>query len=282
MVKVSWERKKRYFVRHVDDVPFRRLCQTLHISHQAGYNWLDRYKTNGFDGLLNDKPRGRPRQTVDSTVQQAVLDLRKQYGWNEKIIHRELKDRGVYTSFYAVRQTLANAHALGVAPPRKKRSFKKFERPWSNHLWQADFSLLDGEEEWLFALLDDHSRFVVEAQSFKDPTQENALTVIEQAVQRHGSPFQLMTDHGAQFWNNKLDAPNSFSPALGLLGVEHILAGVKRPQTNGKIERWFRTFKSESPSFAGLSDYLYHYNFCRPHGGIRYKKPYERYSAFKL
>lgn len=279
---MSLERKKRYLVLHRNDGNFRRLCATLCIAPKTGYAWINRFNEKGFGGLLNDEPRGRPRQNIDSTIQQAVLDLRKQYGWNEKIIHQELKEQGIHTSYYAVRQTLAQAHALGVAPPRKKRLYKKFERPWPNHLWQADFSLLDGEEEWLFALLDDHSRFVVEAQSFSDPTQENALMVIERAVHRHGSPFQLMTDHGSQFWNNKMDAPNSFSPALELLGVEHILAGVKRPQTNGKIERWFRTFKSESPSFAGLSEYLYHYNFCRPHGGIRYKKPYERYSAFKL
>jgi transposase InsO family protein len=28
-----------------------------------------------------------------------------------------------------------------------------------------------------------------------------------------------------------------------LKGIEHIMARVKRPQSNGKIERWFGTFK---------------------------------------
>lgn len=278
MVKVALERKKRYLISHKNDGNFRRLCAALKISHQTGYTWLKRYQQGGLDALLKDDPGGRPKKTISEDVRNAVLALRRKHGWNEKTIHAELG--GV--SFHAVRQTLAEANVLGVAPLRKRRTFRKFERPWPNHLWQADFSLLDGEEEWLFALLDDHSRFLVDAQAFKDPTQQNALAVIGRAVERHGWPFQLMTDHGSQFWNNKMDAPNSFSSSLGALGIEHILAGVKRPQTNGKIERWFRSFKSESPRFEGLSEYLYHYNFCRPHGGIKYKKPYERYSAFKL
>ncbi len=67
-----------------------------------------------------------------------------------------------------------------------------------------------------------------------------------------------------------------------MLGTEHILAGVKHPQTNGKMERWLSSYKEESPRFRWLSEYVYHYNFCRPHGGIGYAKPFERYFAFKL
>ena len=73
-----------------------------------------------------------------------------------------------------------------------------------------------------------------------------------------------------------------FGETLDALGVQHILAGVKHPQTNGKIERWFGSYKNESSRFNNLTEYLYHYNFSRPHGGIDYAKPYERYFAFKL
>ena len=138
------------------------------------------------------------------------------------------------------------------------------------------------ETTWLFALLDDHSRYLVDAMKFTEATTENALTVCRRAFQRHGTPFQLMTDHGVQFWNNTGERPNTFGKSLKTYDVQHILAGVKCPQTNGKIERWFGSFKDESPRFCGLSDYVYHYNFCRPHGGIGYAKPFERYFAFKL
>ena len=278
MVKVSLERKKRYLVLHRNDGNFRRLCATLHIAPKTGYEWLKRFDAGGFQELLKDDPGGRPKKTVSEDVRNAVLALRKQTGWNEKKIRKELKTE---VSYHAIRKTLAEANALGVAPPRRKRTFRQFERPLPNHLWQADYSFLD-DGTWLFALLDDYSRYLVDADEFENATTENALFVCRRAFRRHGTPFQLMTDHGTQFWGAKQRAPNGFGQTLDVFGVEHILAGVKRPQTNGKMERWFGCFKNEGPRFAGLSEYAYHYNFCRPHGGIGYAKPYERYFAFKL
>ena len=276
---MAWEQKKRYFVAHCSSEPPARLCRVLRIGRRTGYNWLARFKAGGLEELLTDDPGGRPRKNIPQDVQNAVLALREEQGWNEKKIRQELKETGV--TYHAIRQVLAQANVLGVAPQRRRRTFRKFERPLPNHLWQADFTLLD-DATWMFALLDDHSRYLVDAEEFENPTTENALFVCRRAVRRHGSPYQLMTDHGVQFWNNNRESPNNFGPTLDALGVEHILAGVKRPQTNGKIERWFGQYKDEIPRFPGLTEYVYHYNFCRPHGGIDYQKPYERYFAFKL
>ena len=252
----------------------------LRIAPKTGYAWLHRYDSNGLEELLKDYPGGRPRKAVSEETRNAVLALRDEYG-NEKRIHEELKARHIDVSFHAIRQTLAEAHVLGKAPPRRRRTFLEFERPLPNHLWQADYSLLD-DGTWLFALLDDYSRYLVDAMEFEEISTENALFVCRRATRRHGLPYQLMTDHGVQFYNNTRKCENVFGETLDAWGVEHILAGVKRPQTNGKIERWFGCFKNESPCFSGLSEYLFHYNFCRPHGGIGYQKPYERYFAFKL
>ena len=278
---MSLERKKRYFVTHVEGERMARLCRLLRIERRTGYNWLARFQAGGLGELLKDDSGGRPKQETPVEVRNSIMELRGTFGWNEKKIRDTLEKQGLKASYYSVRKTLVEANVLGVSPPRRKRTFRKFERPLPNHLWQADFTLLN-DEFWLFALLDDYSRYLIDAQQFDSASTENALQVIRRAVEQHGLPFQLMTDHGVQFWNNNLDCPNKFGPELEALGIAHILAGVKRPQTNGKIERWFGVFKNESPSFRGLSQYVFHYNFCRPHGGIGYRKPYERYFAFKL
>lgn len=274
---MTWEQKKRYFVKRCSNEPIARLCRVLRIGRRTSYNWLARFREGGLEELLRDDPGGRPVRSVPQDARQAILALRSKYGWNEKRIHHELRN----VSYYTVRRVLAEANALGTAPPRRRRSFRSFERPLPNHLWQADFSFLD-DNTWLFALLDDYSRYLVDAMEFEEASTENALFIVRRAVHRHGLPYQLMTDHGAQFWNNNRKQSNAFGQTLDALGVQHILAGVKRPQTNGKIERWFGSYKQESPQFIGLSEYAYHYNYCRPHGGINYQKPYERYYAYKL
>ena len=152
-----------------------RLCRVLRIDRKTGYNWLHRYEKGGLVELLKDDPGGRPIKAVPDHIRQTVLTVRKTHGWNEKKIQNALQLQGIETSFHSIRQVLADANALGVAPPRKKRTFKDFERPIANHLWQADFSLLESGEEWLFALLDDYSRYLVGAEIFADPTKENAL-----------------------------------------------------------------------------------------------------------
>ncbi|MEK6953632.1 MAG: DDE-type integrase/transposase/recombinase [Candidatus Micrarchaeota archaeon] len=270
------ENKKRYFVRHLEAEPMTRLCGLLRICRKTGYNWLERFQQSGLEGLLKDDPGGRPRKQVPIEISTEVLSIRNQFGYCEKRIHEEL---GRKVSYHAIRQSLAGL--LRPAPFRKKRTFRHFERPLPNHLWQCDFSLLD-DGSWLFALLDDYSRYLVDAMEFEEASTENALFVVRRAFRMHGTPFQLMTDHGVQFWNNTRKQRNAFGEILEVLGTEHILAGVKRPQTNGKMERWFGSYKEESPHFRGLSEYAYHYNFCRPHGGIGYAKPFERYFAFKL
>lgn len=258
-----------------------RLCRLLRIGRKTGYRWLERFSEGGLEKLLHDEPRGRPCGKIPEEVRSAVLDLRKEHGWNEKAIREELLHQEVEASFYSIRTVLSEANALGIAPPRKKRSYGTFERPLPNHLWQADFTLLD-DDTWLFALEDDYSRYLVDAMEFEEASTENALFVLRRATTRHGVPYQLLTDHGTQFYDNTGKKPNAFGEIVTTWGVEHILAGVKRPQTCGKIERWFRTYKENILRFKDLSHYLYYYNYDRPHGGIYYRKPYERYYAYRL
>lgn len=148
----SVESKKRFFVRHLESEPMARLCRMLRIGRMTGYRWLARYRKSGLEGLLEEDSGGRPSKSLSAETRNAVLALRSKYGWNEKRIRSEIGN----VSFHAVRQVLAEARLLGIAPPRRRRSFRSFERPLPNHLWQADFSFLD-DNTWLFALLDDYS-----------------------------------------------------------------------------------------------------------------------------
>ena len=67
------------------------------------------------------------------------------------------------------------------------------------------------------------------------------------------------------------------SIALDSLGIKHYVARVNRPQTNGKVERFFLTYKTEYAvgSFSNIKDFIKHYNEERLHMSLNYKTPKE-------
>ena len=254
----DWELKKRYFVRHLGAEPMARLCALLKISRQAGYEWKERFRKGGLSALLAVRTRGRPAIPTEEHVRDAALELRERYGWNEKALKYALEDRKIKTSFYRVRKALAEANMLGKAPPRRLPAKKKYCRPWPNHLWHGDWSDYDGGT--VFSIQDDYSRYVVGAMEFEAQSTENALFIIRKTIRAHGAPFQFLTDRGSEFWNNRMQLPNSFGETLDALGVGHILARKAHPQTNGKLENWFGVFKHQAWRFTSLEAYRLHYN----------------------
>ena len=97
--------------------------------------------------------------------------------------------------------------------------------------------------------MDDASRLITCYWLFNSPTTENVINVLKQGFKKYGKPMQILTDHGSQFYANKKDrkgkAKSRFDEFLEKEGIEYILARVKHPQTNGKIERWFGLLESK-------------------------------------
>jgi len=69
------------------------------------------------------------------------------------------------------------------------------------------------------------------------------------------------------------------------IGVKHRYCRPYRPQTNGKVERFWRTlnedliegttFESEEEFKKELEQYIYYYNTLRPHQALGGKTPLE-------
>ena len=129
----------------------------------------------------------------------------------------------------------------GLSVPLAKKVVRKkgvrYERRHSNSLWHTDFTETEDGKQAM-AYIDDASRKVVGYGKFDSATTENALLVLDKAIKKYGKPKQIMTDHGAQFCTDE-EKVFRFRESLRERGIEHIMARVKRPQTNGKIERWF-------------------------------------------
>ena len=119
----------------------------------------------------------------------------------------------------------------------RRKNWVRYERKHSNSLWHTDFTE-DDEGKQIMAYIDDASRKVMCKGKFDSATTENALLVLDEGIKEHGAPGEIMTDHGSQFAIDE-NRISKFKEALKERGIEHIQSAVKRPQSNGKIERWF-------------------------------------------
>jgi len=59
-----------------------------------------------------------------------------------------------------------------------------------------------------------------------------------------------------------------------------VLARVKHPQTNGKMERWFGCYKQHRDRFDKLEDFVNWYNDKRPHMSLKFNKAETPFKAF--
>jgi len=161
-----------------------------------------------------------------------------------------------------------------LAKPRQKRSFKRWERKRSNSLWQCDLKIVG--PRWLITILDDHSRFVTGSRLFKEGTAENVIWLLDQAIREYSKPREILTDHGSQFWSVRR-GESSFEAYCKSNRIKHILGGIGRPTTLGKIERWFRTYDLEHTGFDFHWKFIEYYNYERPHMSLDYMTPAEVY-----
>jgi len=100
---------------------------------------------------------------------------------------------------------------------------------------------IDGQVKWLIAFMDDSSRLITCYGIFDSPTTENTLLVLRMGFAQYGVPRKILTDHGTQFVSarDRDNASHTFKEFLDSYGIKHIVARIKHPQTNGKIERFF-------------------------------------------
>ena len=111
------------------------------------------------------------------------------------------------------------------------------------------------------------------------PVMFKSLKALNVLNQRYGLRFaEMLTDNGAEFASRANPAEHPFEAMLIDLGVKHRYTRPYRPQTNGKIERFWRSLEDDlidGASFDNLEhfvnelfDYLIYYNEARPHQAL--------------
>jgi len=113
-------------------------------------------------------------------------------------------------------------------------------------MWAMDICYLytrkhDGFDRYLITILDDHSRTVIASGLSERQTVSEVVAVLKAAVLTYGVPQRLVCDRGSQF------TCSEFRRVCAMIQLAVEYAPPQYPQYKGKIERFFRTARSEMP-----------------------------------
>jgi transposase InsO family protein len=120
--------------------------------------------------------------------------------------------------------------------------FGRFEAGEPNQMWTGDAlhgKRIGGRKTYLFAFIDDHSRFVTGYRwGFAEDTVRLAAA-LRPGLESRGIPRAVYVDNGSAYVDAWL------ARACARLGIRLTHSTPGRPQGRGKIERWFRTVNEQ-------------------------------------
>ena len=130
---------------------------------------------------------------------------------------------------------------------------RKYEAEMPNDIWQSDVlhgpKLIAGDKRrktYLIAFIDDHSRLIPYGQFYTSENVQSFMHAFEQALLRRGLPRKLYVDNGSAYRSQQL------MRTAASLGIALIHARPYKPQGKGKIERFFKTVRTQFfPDFSG-------------------------------
>lgn len=219
------------------------------VSRSTVDRWIRAWRAGGFDALIP------PPRHVDPRIEAAMLELavalkRERPARTAAQVGRIIAaEKGWAPSPRTLQRHFAR-HGLGGRgrhPDAPAQVFGRFEADMPGELWICDGlhagtvrgPVIDGRDTVLFAILDDHSRYVVGGRWGFGENTLGLQATLHDAVRAHGCPAGFYCDNGAAFSSGQL------AWSLAVLDITIIHSRTGRPQGRGKIERWNRTCREQ-------------------------------------
>ena len=275
-------------------VTMRELCRRFGISRKTGYKWFSRYRQAGLDGL-QDRSR-RPHRSPEHTpghIEAVVLAERDAHpAWGGRKIRARMQMKGfpAVPSPSTITAILKRHGRIDPQRSSQHKPFKRFEHDEPNDLWQMDFK---GHFETRqgrchpLTVLDDHSRYSLGLQACKDERGKTVQHRLRPIFERYGLPRRMLMDNGPPWGGQGHGDYTPLSVWLIRLGIGVTHSRPYHPQTQGKDERFHRTFKVEVlqnrfwddlKQCQGVFDrWRDVYNLERPHQALDMAVPAGRY-----
>jgi len=274
------ERKQRWVIRrYLAGMSTRKIATHLQISNRSVQRVMCHYKN--FGSIIEPKLVGRPKINLNINCKKLIQQEWQKFQCGSVKLHKLLSVKGLGVSQRKIQQIMDENHLTAPCSKRRgQRKYCSYRWPSCTVVLHTDWTHCPITNKDLIAFIDDHSRFIVSYGIYDGATTENTLFCLYRLLFESGIPYAIITDRGSQFYANKIGKKEQgkcqFQEVLEEMGIKHIVARAHHPQTNGKIERWFGTYKREcNERFKNIDEYVQYYNYERPHQRLGYKTPSE-------
>lgn len=253
----------------------------LGITQSKYYDWKSRY------GKVNEHNSWIPRDWwLEEWEKQAIVRFHAKYPLEgyRRLAFMMIDDDVVHVSPSSVYRVLS---ANGLLKRWNRNPSKKglgFEQPIRPHdHWHVDISYINiiGTFYYLCSILDGCSRTVIHWEIQPQMQETDVEIILQRARERYPEAKpRIITDNDPQF------IAKDFKEFIRICGMTHVKTSPYYPQSNGKIERWHKSLKSEcirkkvplslEDARRVVEEYVHHYNNVRLHSAIGYITPMDK------
>ena len=259
----------------------QQLVNWLGITSSKFHDWQKRY------GKVNEHNARIPRDWwLEDWEKEAIVRFAWEYPLEgyRRLAFMMLDRDVVAASPSSVYRVLKAAGRIGRQPGKPSLKGTGFQQPTRPHEhWHIDISYVNlaGTFYYLTTILDGYSRYIVHCEIRTSMTQQDEMVILQRALEKFpGEHPRIITDNGSQF------VAKDFKEFIRICGLTHVRTSPYYPQSNGKLERFNGTIKTEcirpstplslEEALRIVTRYVERYNQVRLHSAIGYLTPADK------
>jgi transposase InsO family protein len=281
--------------------PFRYvkdICEAHHISKKELCRYYRKWVEGGrtSESLLPATRGAKPgSRRTPKDVERNIIKAYRRFGSNRYEL--VLLFKPYYLDKTPSSATMDRIKARYPLNESAKEIIKRYEKQAPGELAHIDLTKIPKDlrcsfkikELYVAAVCDDCTRLTY-AETIKDKKASTLTYFMVRSLswfkQIYNFEFDaVMSDNGPEF-RGVLSKEHPFETMCQELGIKHIYTKPYRPQTNGKIEAFWRilkneffypnSFDSQKEMILNLGNFLFEFNHLRRHGGLNYETPFDK------
>lgn len=276
----------------------KNLCEAHYISKKELSRYYHKWVKGGrtSESLLPQKRGAKPgSRRTPKEIERNIIKAYRRFGSNRYELVLIFKPYYLdKTPSAATMDRIKRRYPLNE---KDKKIIKRYEKQAPGELAHIDLSnipkdikiKLKVKDGYIAAVCDDCTRLTY-AEIIKDKKSSTLTYFFARSLswfkQIYNFEYEaVLSDNGGEFCGQK-EREHPFEIFCDEVGVQHKKTMPYRPQTNGKIEAFWRIlqreflgpndFESQQDLILNLGNFLFEFNHLRRHGGLNYETPFDK------